>query len=287
MNAPLRSLSALASALVLGGCGARTGLEAPTGGGGGAGTAISPGCDAGVTYIYGVTTDSTLVSYYPPTGGLTAIGTIDCPVQTPGASPYSMAVDRAGTAYVVFDDGNLYQVSTADASCAATSFVVGQHGFVTFGLAFSADTTGPGETLFVAEEDSIGPSLGLATIDVTTLDLSFVGPFSAPLGPTELTGTGDGRLFGFSVDFPGPGSHVSQIDKTTADVLSSVPLPFGGFDDADTWAFWGGSFYIFDAPGTATATTITRFNPGDGSTEMVATYAAPIVGAGVSTCAPH
>lgn len=247
-----------------------------------------PTCDdAGVTYIYAVTSQGTLVSYYPPSGAITPIGTIDCPVQTPGSSPYSMAVDRGGTAYVVFDDGNLYKVSTADASCEATSFVVGQHGFVTFGLAFSADEDDPGETLFVAEEDGNGPSRGLATIDVNTFELSFIGPFSKKLGPTELTGTGDGRLFGFSVDYPGPGSHISQIDKATAKVFSSKAFSFGGFDDGDTFAFWGGSFYVFDAPQSTAITNILRWDLGAPSAQLVGMYPDTIVGAGVSTCAPQ
>jgi hypothetical protein len=287
-------LSFLASVCVVVACGARSSLDVPPpapppdAGPDAPFDTPPPVCDdAGVTFIYVVTGDNTLASYYPPDNTFTTIGTINCPVVTPGAAPYSMGVDRSGTAYVIFSDGNLYKVSTKDASCEATSFVVGQNGFVTFGLAFAADTNDPGETLFVAEEDSNGPSQGLATVDTQTLALSFIGKFSMELGPTELTGTGDGRLFGFSVDFPGPGSHVSQIDKATAHVLSSVALPIGGFNDGDTWAYWGGLFYIFDAPSDGDVTNVMIFDPTDQSLHMIGTYGQPIVGAGVSTCAPE
>jgi hypothetical protein len=264
------------------GCGARSGLEIPV-----VDAGLPAICkDAAAPLIYALTAQGALLSYDPPTGNFTPIGTLDCPVPTPGTSAFSMAVDRGGTAYVVFTDGNLYRVSTKDASCQATSFVVGQQGFVTFGLAFSADASDAGETLFVAEEDFDGPSLGLATIDVSTLSLSLVGPFSTTLGQTELTGTGDGRLFGFSFDFPGPGSHVSQIDKTTAAVLSSIAVSFGNFDDGHACAFWGGSFYLFDASQSGPATSIARYDPGNPTVTMVGTYPDEIVGAGASTCAP-
>jgi hypothetical protein len=241
--------------------------------------------DAGVTFIYVVSQQNGLYSFYPPTGEFTLIGTINCLGAAPGTTPYSMAVGRGGTAYVVFTDGHLYKVSTATAQCEATNFVVGQHGFVTFGMGFSSDTNDPGETLFVAEADFNGPSQGLATIDTTTLQLSFVGPFSTPLGRSELTGTGDGRLFAFSLDNPGPGCHLSQLDKATAAVLSTTHLAVGDVNDAFAYAFWGGSFYFFTAPGGPT--TVTQYNPAANTLIPVAMNPETIVGAGVSTCAPH
>jgi hypothetical protein len=37
-----------------------------------------------------------------------------------------MSVDRFGTAYVLYNDGNLYRVKVADASCEGTDFEPGQ-----------------------------------------------------------------------------------------------------------------------------------------------------------------
>jgi len=293
----------LTGAITMLACGARTGLDEPPGPVADAGPpadarldapadvvdaafdAPPPVCDdAGVTYIYVVTEQNGLWSYYPPANSFTFIGDISCPAAI-GSTPYSMAVDRGGTAYVLFDDGELFKVSTADASCSATSFVVGQHGFDTFGMGFSSDTDDPGETLFVAEADFTGPSQGLASIDTQTLALSFIGPFSQPLGRMELTGTGDGRLFGFSLDNPGPGSHLSQFDKATAAVLSSIPLAVGAVDDGFAYAFWGGSFYIFTGPGGPS--TVTLYDPATQSLQTIGSHPETIVGAGVSTCAPH
>jgi hypothetical protein len=63
--------------------------------------------DAGSTLVYLMTSQNVLVSFYPPTATFTTIGTIICP--DPGTdTPFSMAVDRAGIAYVVFESGSLF-----------------------------------------------------------------------------------------------------------------------------------------------------------------------------------
>lgn len=242
--------------------------------------------DGGITFIYMMSSNNTLFSYYPPSGVFTAVGTINCP-EANGVSPFSMAVDRGGTAYVIFNDGHLFKVNTATAACQATKFVVGQENFFTFGMGFSSNTDDPGETLFVANPGVLpeDPSAALASINTNTLDLKFIGLISPPLDRTELTGTGDGRLFVFSLDNPGPGSHVSEVDKKTAKLLSSTKLAVGNANDAFAYAFWGDAFYFFNSPGGAT--TVTRYDPKDQSLVNVGTVPEPIVGAGVSTCAPH
>ncbi len=52
------------------------------------------------------------------------------------------------------------------------------------------------------------------------------------------------------------------------------------------FAFWGGTFYTFTAPGGSTI--VTRYNVNDGTIAQVASTPGDIlVGAGVSTCAPQ
>ena len=103
--------------------------------------------DAGSTLIYVITEQNNLLSFYPPTSAFKPIGTIACPGAA-GSTPFSMAVNRTGIAYVVFSpSGQLFRVSTANASCEPTPFVAGQEGFpTTFGMGFSANADG-GETL--------------------------------------------------------------------------------------------------------------------------------------------
>ena len=246
--------------------------------------------DAGITYIYLISSENVLLRFYPPDGSVVAIGNIDCPQPSPGAgTPFSMAVDRAGIAYVLFNDGELYRVSTATASCKSTGFVKGQLGFnERFGMGFSANVSNPGETLFIAGSDDTET---LATIDVESFDLNVVGEFSNPIGNAELTGTGNGGLFAFGVeDVPGSTLlHLAEIEKSSAQIIGDEFLDLGtGGVGISAWAFaaWGGDFYFFTStsPGTS---KVSRYHPGDPFAVDYATLPGlTIVGAGVSTCAP-
>jgi hypothetical protein len=193
-----------------------------------------------------------------------------------------MGVDRKGKAYIVFDDGHLYQVSTATAACTATSFVTGQSGFQTFGMGFAGLADG-GEALFVAQSPGgTGSSSGLASINLASYKLGFIGGFSQPIGRIELTGTGDGRLFGYSPATAG--SRIVQIDQGNATVVAADSVTAGSDSDAFAFAFWGGDFWIFTG---TNATAVYRYAPITKATSFVTTAPALIVGAGVSTCAPE
>jgi hypothetical protein len=239
--------------------------------------------DAGATLVYVITEQNELYSFYPPTLAFTKIGTVTCPT-TNGATPFSMAVNRLGVAYSVFTDGNLFQVSTANAACKATTYTPNQLTWSTFGMGYAGAPDG-GDTLYVAEGHYTGNSKGLGTIDTTSFTLSIIGPFSPPLGQCELTGTGDGRLFAFCISLGQSGSTLAEIDTSNANVIAENSLAVGQPNDAFAYAFWGGDFWIFTAPGGAT--TVTEYDPMTKSESAVATLSSTIVGAGVSTCAPN
>ncbi|HSO00633.1 MAG TPA: hypothetical protein VLS89_20215 [Candidatus Nanopelagicales bacterium] len=310
LSRPLRWTAAALFSAIAAACGARSALlvdERALGeGGSGGGPAEDAGLDAadaadaqdaepdvvivdcqeaGIPYVYLVTSENNLYSFNPGDGSLILRGAISCPGTA--ANPFSMGVDRQGTAYVLFGDGQIFRVSTLDASCEATDFAPGQLGFNLFGMGFSTDEGGPTETLYVAEINFNAPSLGLASIDVGDFDLTYIGSFSEnPGNAIEMTGTGDGRLFGYFINSAGPGGVVVEIDKQTADILSSTPLPAGGAGSSLAFAFWGGDFYIFTSQGGGT-TEVNRYSPGDGSVSFFTTLPQTVVGAGVSTCAPQ
>jgi len=202
-------------------------------------------------------------------------------------------VDRRGVAYVLFSSGTLFRVSTRTGACETTPLVPGAGGFPTvFGMGYASDSTGNGETLYVAGNpmDPAGnplPSI-LGTLDTTAYAVTPIAAFSPPTGQPELTGTGAGKLFGFYATTPSD-SAISGIDVTSAQLTSTVGLP--GVAQGGAWAFgfWGGDFYVFTAPdGPATSSVVTRYRPADGSiTEIAMTPGLTIVGAGVSTCAPQ
>jgi hypothetical protein len=265
-----------------------------SGGGGSGGSSGDDGgnsdCSAASKLVYVIDDTGVLYSFYPPTLTFTMIGPTNCP----GADGMinSMAVDRSATAWVNAVNGNIYKVSTSDASCEATSFVVGQDGFgPQFGMGFSANTSGgTAETLFI---DGIGSDggggSGLASLNISTLALDPIGQFTGAISDQdcELTGTGDGRLFGFFTTSP---ASVAQIDKTNATVINSASQ--SGVDTGTDWAFsfWGGSFYLYTANQNINpddTSDVTEYDPTGPSTKIVLSEIGfRIVGAGVSTCAP-
>ncbi|MEO7097568.1 MAG: hypothetical protein ABI175_30180 [Polyangiales bacterium] len=236
-------------------------------------------CPEELKQVYVVTTSNELLRFDPATLVFTKIGNVSCP-DTGFSTPFSMAVDRKGTAWVLFNDGHMFHVSTKDASCKATSFVTGQAGFDTFGMAFDADAPGStSETLYVADYEA----KGIAKIDTTSLKLTFVGDYGgASPGAGELTGRGDARLFAFFNDIP---TRVAEIDRTSGNVMASKTVP--GLTVGSGWAFahWGGDFWLFTAP--TGKSQVTQFTFETGTAKTVKTgLGYVIVGAGVSTCAP-
>jgi hypothetical protein len=242
---------------------------------------INTACTAGSQFIYTVDEFGVLSLFNPLDLTFTDIGTLDCPAGT--AQPFSMAVDQNTVAWVEYNDGNLYRVDTTNATCQSTTFVINPS-LTFFGMGFVFDPNTGKDTLFVAGGASFGgASSELGTIDFPSLTLT---PGAAlDFGTPEITGTGDGQLWGFS-----PGSSAAsgvtslvQIDPVTGAVLTDFEFP--DIPTSGSWAvkFWGGAFYLFLSDqvykverDTGVATLVVD---GQGSGHVV-------VGAGVSTCAP-
>jgi hypothetical protein len=239
--------------------------------------------DADSTVVYLISEQNDLLSFFPPTLSFKTIGKINCPSM---GTPFSMGVDRKGSAFIVFTDGNLFKVSTLTAACSKTNFIAHpMTGFDTFGMGFSGDNNG--ESLYVAGTPLMTFSSGLATIDtMNNFTFKFIGAFNPnQLQRTEMTGTGDGRLFGWSPNENGSGSQLAQIDRTSGKLVGVNNLQVGGANLAFAFAFWGGDFWIFTSPGGPT--TVTKYDPGSLKESTVTTNSTTIVGAGVSTCAPQ
>jgi hypothetical protein len=252
-------------------------------------------CAEGARWIYLVDSDTTLIKFEPDVLRFTDIGLLTCPV-TGVNSPFSMSVDRAAFAWVLYTGGalglgagNLFRVPTSDpAACAATEFVPGQEDFNLFGMGFVSNSAGSSdETLFVAG----GPTAGIGTgdqrlgwIDMATLVLTPIGPVE---GSPELTGTGAGQLWGFAPDTDP--KKVFEIDKTSGERLRTYDLPDLGAAQPEAWAFahWGGDYYIFLKTVDDASTNVWKLESDDGSTtNVMPDTGRRIVGAGVSTCAP-
>lgn len=289
------SLVLLLSVIGCGDDGRRGGSGTPTsdaGDGDSGGPGLGPDspmdtCDDGRSrWVYVLDSDETLLRFEPDALRFTAIGTVACDDES---TPHSMAIDREANAWVLYKDGRIHQVSTEDASCTPTSYSPVQHDIQLFGMGFAAE--GSGETLFIAGTPGGGTVVGgedtmrrLGAIDPATLTLTLRG--GTIIGTPELTGTGDGQLWGF---FPGSAPTIRRLNKDTAAEELSIPVAAIEGEEALAWAFafWGGRYYIFLKGISDESTNVYRLTPTTMESEEVLTDTGyTIVGAGVSTCAP-
>ena len=244
---------------------------------------IDTACVEASRWIYTVDSSGTFSRFDPTTLTFTDIGLLACPSF---GKANSMAVDQNAVAWVAYDDGNLFKVDTGTGKCETTPFAVGQYDFVTFGMGFVFQPSTGVDTLYLASYDQFDPGWAeLATVSFPSLVVTPIGPLTAGFA-VELTGTGDGSLWGFvpatatpTAEGPAVLVRLDPANGATLDSYSYPTLPGGS-----AWAvkFWGGSFWIFldgavyEVPRT-TPQTIRTAIAGTGRN---------IVGAGVSTCAP-
>jgi hypothetical protein len=246
--------------------------------------------DETTRFIHVVTTQKNLYRFDPLGGVFHLVGTLEC---APGQVPFSMAVDRGGTAFVSMltppftvnaPPTTLWRVNTIDASCQAIpQYMPGQMGFKQFGMGIATDEGGPEETLYIAGANRAGTRAGLAKLDTTTFVVTFIGVSDPPAVGMELTGSGEGRLFAlFSPDTTI--NRVGELDKATAEIIWQTVVP--DVEGGNGWALahWGGDLYLFTS--SESDARATRYRIEDDSSELVAVLPQEaIVGAGVSTCA--
>jgi hypothetical protein len=259
------------------------------------GTVDASACSESAQLVYVLSDSNVLYSFRPNRREFMRIGPLRCPTSM---QPNSMAIDRDAVAwvnYVESDDlfgdsaGSIYRVSTVDATCTSAAPIPLRSGWYRMGMGFStlgADSID--ETLFVT---GISGSAGLGRVDRSSLSVVPIGAFAGALRgqSAELTGTGDGRLYGFFTTSP---PQVAGIEKSTAGIMDARPMT--GLETPSAWAFsfWGGDFYLYTAPSETLYPTrtsnVTRFRPSTGEidTSYMTNVGFRIVGAGVSTCAP-
>ncbi|PRQ01264.1 hypothetical protein [Enhygromyxa salina] len=170
------------------------------------------------------------------------------------------------------------------------------------GMAFVSETEGSGteQLFFVDHATYVYPVGGDPAIGKY---YEFQQGQGTVFSGTELTGTGEGRLFilimnwSFEFDHPctadnpcGPEIHLGEVDKQDGTALSNVELPDidglgltpGGF----AFAHWGGRFWIFISENFG-PTKVYDYDPVEHTNTLVSDDGpAAVVGAGVSTCAP-
>jgi hypothetical protein len=199
-----------------------------------------------------------------------------------------MAVETPSVAYVSYDTGEIFRVSTATADCAPTPFVSGQAGFpLRLAMTFTVSQSGQPQTLYVAGNTTMAPSRApavvLGTVDTTTWGLTKVGEMSPEVFDPALSTTGAGDLWAF-FENPNFASAAQTGQVFPSGTQQSEGPAGGGLELGSAWAFayWGGSPYYFTAPQGTTIVTVESSDSGQ-STQVGSTPES-VVGAGVAGC---
>lgn len=253
----------------------------------------SPDCEERARWIYVFDESNRLLRFEPDSGTFHPVSSagISCGA-SPGATPFSMAIDRDAIAWVLYSDGSIHRASTVDGACESTGYVTGQSGMGLFGMGFSADAPLSSlETLYIA-----GPGMGgqlFATLDTTTFVIT---PRGNVVGSPELTGNALAQLWAF--DPASTPARIDALNRSNGSALVSYDLSTVGPDTltegalrAWAFAFWGGDYWAFYRSADETSTDVYRFRPpNEGTpasfTRIVDDTTLTIVGAGISTCAP-
>ncbi|MBP6633139.1 MAG: hypothetical protein KA297_27210 [Kofleriaceae bacterium] len=253
-------------------------------------------CEAqGVELVYVIDKVNTLHAFDPralPGEEFRRIGTLTCAA---GDSPFSMTVDRRGVGWVLYNSGRLFRVSVVTGAC-LREVTLDESVPTLFGQAFVRDVSAapPLEVLMISVNDD-RPSSRLGALDLSRRPASWraIGPLPAGwIYTPDLTTTADGRLFAYvppAVSTPGDAGLVQELSPRTGKPVSrAMKIATGGeAGSARAWALahWGGTFYVF-----LTLDEDTRVYAVDRKTRasrlVRSGLPVPILGAGVSTCAP-
>ncbi len=246
---------------------------------------------------------------FSPTSGNTFTpighGNLSCPSGSPFPSqdagdgvshPYSMSVDRAGRAWILYNSGEIMWVKLDDATCTKSPWQSGGAGFQLFGMGFVSDSAGStDERLFIAggSADNANSGGNIGYIDPTSYQATSVGPFARADNSPELTGTGMAELYGY---YPGEtNTYVARINQQTGADDSSAKWRLPNLNaQVVAWAFaqYAGKFYIFVSTddsgfGIDVKNYVYLLDPSSGQAQVLLSNTPyTVVGAGVSTCAP-
>jgi hypothetical protein len=251
---------------------------------GGSGDDGSNGCASETKLVYTIDQfDNRLSQFDPSTRTFHDLGSLACPTMA-GATPFSMSVDRNGFAWVLYNSGELFNVSITSLICAKTTWA-SPNNMKVFGMGFSTDQAGgTAETLFIGGGlTQTQASFTLAKIDTATLGATTIA--SEPALP-EMTGNSNAELWGFFTNTTT--AHVVQFDKATGGMIHDFPEPtLAGTNTGYAFAHWGGDYWVFLIKNAEPSTSVYQV---DGVTGLIKTTTPTtgrtIVGAGVSTCAP-
>jgi hypothetical protein len=223
------------------------GFGASGGAGGGETCDCAPGPHGDRIYV--LSDGGEVWSYEPGANAFTYVRSLLC---VGAETPFSMAVDRTGHAWVMAATTNLvFQLDlTESQGCEPSPYTPHQADFDLFGMSFADPEDDRCEQLYVHSFTgngpfTEGPGLGqIGAIDPTTGVLTLLATVDYDGG--ELAGTGDGRLYAFAGVRP---AKLVQYDPLTGATLATTPLDGLSKTNASAFALFAGDLYFFtEAP---------------------------------------
>ncbi|HEY4058091.1 MAG TPA: hypothetical protein VGM39_15860 [Kofleriaceae bacterium] len=244
--------------------------------------------------IYVIDSSNTLLRFDPrklPNDPFETVATLACSSR----GPFSMGVDRNGIAWIEYDNGSLYRVSIVDGHCSHDA--IDPDGAPReFGMGFVSDGPNAPEHLMTAKFNDGKSPTEIAELDLTVNPPKWktVGSLHSGAMSPELSGTGDGQLFGYTPETPLGGSDtpsgrgwVQAISRTDGSAQGPRWQLPGTSKETDGWAFahYAGVFYVFATFDDNSMVYAVHRKTGKVE-QIMENLPHRIVGAGVSTCAP-
>jgi hypothetical protein len=203
------------------------------------------GCRSGLhaSRIFLLSDDAELWTFDPVSG---VFDFFVGPVCATSETPYSMAVDPAGRAWILYaETRRILDIDVnALAACEDSGYLPTLREFPLFGMSFlRRDDCARLYALSYNGEGPFAEGEDLGVLGVMEGD----PPRMRALAPTdynggELAGSGDGRLFAFAGVMP---AKLVEYDPDDGSVIEIFPLEGFSKTNASAFAFFGGDIYFF------------------------------------------
>ncbi len=243
--------------------------------------------------IYLLTDDMQMWTFDPDSLEFEHLGAIECPSE---GEFQALAIDRQGHAmlsYVLWTPASIvietYSLALDDLSSCEPIDVGVPAERLLGGMGYAnASATDNCDELYVYAFDALDDSAGAGVVARIDAEDGWAELGAIPYEQAMLTGTADGRLFGFVGDTE-QASFVG-IDIDDAQIIEPQVLPDLNAVNGLGFAFWGGDVWFFTDSAEHDTSKVTRLDhdqsDGGGTTVVVDETPVRFVGAGVSTCVP-
>lgn len=247
-----------------------------TGGNSSGGEAALPICGSDGQRLIVLGRDQNLYRLIVPTLEIQLVGEVDC-----GTILNSMAISRAGEAYVSSSRGELFRVDTKTAKCFPTPFDGSQVNYRGYGMGFGSGIEPGSEALYMVFAPD-GPSSSIGIVDIEDYTLKATVTLTPDFGNAEVLGDQHGNLYLYAYQDSRPG--LFGVDPKTGNWWEETRFwenfAFSSYDFAlvrDTFYFFAGSGSPFEH------STVARCTASEFPSE-VGELSVSVIGAGSETC---